>query len=295
MRLRIATIPVAGALAIAGAALPAQQWRTMEASRSLAARAAGARDTLHVRLAYEVGNLAVGRAKDGLLYDLTARYDADERRLKYSYDPSTRLLTVGGDSGFTKSLFAGRDHDDSEGSGPSPSLALTVAAGVPLDLSLRFSASDAVLDLSGLDVSRLSVDAAASGGRLTFSAPNASRISSAELSATAAGLEVKGLGNARADTVRAKATLGHIELDLGGDWTGSAALDVDAVLGVITVRIPADVGVRVEASTTLGSVEAPGFTARDGAYYSDNWTSAKRNVTIGGRAVLGRLEVHRQK
>lgn len=292
-RLRFAAAATAGALALAGPPLPAQQWRTMEASRSLAAREGGTRDTLRVRLAYEVGNLAVGRAKDGLLYDLTARYDADERRVKYSYDGAARLLTVGGDSGFTKTFFARRGHDGSDESGPSPSLALKVAGGVPLDLSLRFSASDAVLDLSGLDVSRLSVDAAASGGRLTFGTPNASRISTAELSATAAGLEVNGLGNARADTVRAKATLGHIELDLGGDWSGSAALDVDAVLGVITVRVPADVGVKVAASTTLGSVEAPGFTEREGAYYSDNWTSAKRSVTIAGRAVLGRLEVRR--
>ena len=280
-----------GALPFSGVSLPAQQWRTLESSRSLAAP--GSADTLHVRLAYGVGKLSLGTAKEGLLYDLTARYDADERRVKYSYDPSSRLLTVGGDSGFAKAFAIRGGHDDSDRKGPSPSLALKVASRIPLDLSLRFSAADATLDLSGLDVSRLSVEAAASGALLTFGTPNSSRIPNAELRVTAAGLGVAQLGNARVDTVHANATLGHIELDLGGDWTGRTALDLDAVLGVITVRVPADVGVKVDASTTLGSVATPGFTARDGALYSDNWANAKRSVTIGGRAVLGRLEVRR--
>jgi len=282
-----------GVLPLSAAALPAQQWRTLEASRSLAST--GGHDTLRVRLAYVVGNLALGAADDGLLYDLTVRYDADERRVKYAYDPSARLLTVGDDSGFAKTFAIRHDEDDSGRNGPSPSLALRVARGVPLDLSLRFSAADAALDLSGLDVRRLSVEATASGGRLAFGTPNSTRIPNAELRATAAGLEVAQLGNARVDTLRANATLGHIELDLGGNWTGRTALDLDAVLGVITVRVPGDVGVKVDASTTLGTVETPGFTARDGAWYSDNWANAKRSVTIGGRAVLGRLEVRRSE
>lgn len=280
-----------GTLPLASGSLPAQQWRTLEASRSLTAT--GGSDTLHVRLAYAVGKLSVGAAKSGLLYDMSVHYDADERRVKYSYDPDSRLLTVGGDSGFAHTFAMRRDHDGPGRNGPTPVLALRVASGIPLDLSLRFSAADAVLNMNGLDVSRLDVDAAASDGDLTFGAPNASRIPSAELRATAAGLEVSQLGNARIDTVRAKATLGHIELDLGGDWTGRTALDLDAVLGVITVRVPGDVGVKVDASTTLGTIDTPGFTARDGAWYSANWASAKRSVTIGGRAVLARLEVRR--
>lgn len=290
---RIALAAVIGAIPLCGTALPAQEWRTLEASRSLAA--SGKNDTLRVRLAYVVGNLAVGAAKAGLLYDLDVRYDANERRVKYSYDPSARLLTVGGDSGFASTFTLDRGHGGSDEKGPSPSLALKVASGVPLDLSLRFSAADAALDMSRLDVSRLSVEAAASDGRVTFGAPNPSRLANAELRATAAGLEVNQLGNARADTVRAKATIGHIELDMGGDWSGRTALDLDAVLGVITVRIPSDVGVRVDVSTTLGTIETPGFTSRDGAWYSDNWESAKRSVTIGGRAVFARLEVRRSQ
>lgn len=277
---------VAGAALAVTAPLPAQAWRTLEASRSLAA--AGANDTLHVRVAYAVGKLSVGEATSGLLYKIDMRYDADERRVKYSYDSATRVLAVGGDSGFARAFAVKHDGDRDA---PRPSLALAVARGVPLDLALRFSASDAVLDLGGLAVARLSVEAAASGGRLTFGTPNASRIPNAELRATAAGLEVRQLGNARMDTVRAKATLGHMELDLDGDWSGSTALDLDAVLGVITVRVPSDVGVKIDASTTLGSIETPGFTARDGALYSGNWATAKRKVTIAGRAVFARLEV----
>jgi hypothetical protein len=272
----------------AAVAQDSQRWRTLEASRSLPASSAS--DTLRVRVAYSVGRLTLGDAASGTLFDLLVRYDANERLVSYSYDPTANVLTVGGDSGFARRFAISHDGKDR---GPHPSLALRLAPSLPLDLALRLSAADALLELGGLDVSGLSVDATASGGRLTFDKPNPSRIPSAELRATFAGLSVNGLGNARADTVRAKATLGRIELDLGGDWTGSTTLDLDAVLGVVTVRVPSDVGVKVNASATLGSVDTPGFTARDGALYSDNWSAAKRSVTIVGRAVLARLEVER--
>lgn len=286
--LRHLVLAAAGVALLPTATVRAQEWRTLQASRSLAEF--GARDTLRVRVGYAVGKLSIGEAANGLLYDLDVRYDANERRVHYSFDPAARLLTVGGDSGFARAFAF--DHDGGH-EGPSPSLALKLAPGIPLDLALRFSAADAVLDLGGLDVSRLSVDAAASGGKLTFGAPNSSHIRDGELRATAAELEVNRLGNARMDTVRAKATLGHIDLNLDGEWTGNTALDLDAVLGVITVRVPADVGVKIDASTTLGSIDSPGFTARDGALYSDNWSTAKRRVTVAGRAVFARLEVHR--
>ena len=276
---------------VAAASLPAQQWRTLEARRSLTPASRG--DTLSVRLAYGVGKLTFGAAREGLLYALDVRYDADERRVKYSYDSSAHLLTVGDDSGFTNAFMIRRGHDRPEHNGPQPSMALDVAAGVPLDLSLDFSAADAVLDMSGLELRRLSLEAAASGSRITFGTPNRVRIPNVELRATAAGIEVGQLGNAHADTVHASATMGHIDLDLRGNWTGRTALDVRAVMGVVTVRVPSDVGVRVDASATLGKVETPGFTARDGAYFSDNWGSASRTLTIGGRAVMGRVEVVR--
>ncbi len=288
LRRFLLTAACAAALPTALAAQDSQRWRTLEASRALPAAATS--DTFRVRVAYSVGTLTLGDATPGTLYDILVHYDAGERRMSYSYDPTARLLTVGGDSGFARSFAISHDGDRN---GPTPTLALRLARAVPLDLALRFSAADAALELGGLEVSGLSVDAAASGGKLSFDAPNPSRIRSAELRATLAGLDVSGLGNAHADTVRARATLGHVELDLGGDWTGSTALDLDAVLGVITVRVPSDVGVKVDASATLGSVETPGFTARDGALYSDNWAGAARSVTIAGRAVLARLEVRR--
>jgi hypothetical protein len=73
-------VAAAGVALLPMAALPAQQWRTLQASRTLATR--GANDTLRVRLAYAVGKLSIGQAASGLLYDLDVRYDADERRVK---------------------------------------------------------------------------------------------------------------------------------------------------------------------------------------------------------------------
>lgn len=282
------------ATSLAASAIPAQQWRTLEARRGLTP--SSRTDTLRVHLAYGVGKLTFGAANDNaLLYDLRMRYDADERRVKYRYDSASHTLTVGDDSGFTNAFTLRHGHDRPDENEPHPTLGLGVAAGVPLDLSLDFSAADAVLDMSRLALSRLSVEAAASDSRVTFGTPNPSRIPTLELHATLAGVNVAQLGNAHADTVRARTTIGRMSLDLGGDWTGRTTLELRAVMGVITVRVPSDVGVRIEASTTLGKIEAPGFTARNGAYYSDNWAKASRTVTIGGRAVMARIEVVRSE
>ena len=281
------------AMSLPAAALPAQQWRTLEARRSLTP--ASRTDTLRVHLAYGVGKLTFGAANDALLYDLRMRYDADERRVNYRYDAVEHTLTVGDDSGFTNAFSLRHGQDRPRGDEPHPTLALGVAAGVPLDLALEFSAADAVLDMSRLELSHLSVEAAASDGRVTFGTPNKGHIPMLELHATAASFEVGQLGNAHADTVRSRATMGHIELDLGGEWTGRTSLDLRAVMGVIKVRVPRDVGVRINASTTIGKLEAPGFTVRDGAYYSDNWASASRTVTIDGRAVMALIEVVRSE
>lgn len=303
-RRALSIAPVLGAIAfgalllsmtLAGGTLPAQEWRTLEARRNRPDTSQGGVDTLHVRLAYGAGELSFRGVPAPALYDLHVRYDANERRVKYHYDSETHTLTVGGDSGMADIFSLRRHHDRprDEGSGSHSTLSLGVASGVPLDLALDFSASEATLDMSGLSLSRLSIETAASESRVTFGTVNPSRIPSIELRATAAGFSVEQLGNAHADTVHANATMGRMDLDLSGEWTGDATLDLRAVMSAVTVRIPRDVGVRVRSSTIFGKIDAPGFTERDGVFYSDNFDGAARRVLIDGRAIMAGIEVVR--
>ena len=286
----------AGAILLASAAfaastLAAQEWRTLEARRTRVTQ--GQADTLHVRLAYGAGKLTLRAAPEPLLYDLRMHYDANERRANYHYDGATHTLTVGGDSGVTDLFSLRRRHDGSKVTAERSSLVLGVASGAPVDLALEFSAAEAAIDLSELHLTHLRIETAASDSRIVFGTPNRSRIPTIELHATAAGLAVAQLGNAHADTVRATATMGHMDLDLSGEWTGEKVLDLRAVMGAVTVRVPRDIGVRVIGSRVLGGIDTPGFAERGGAYYSDNWESATRRLMLEGRAVMAGIEVIR--
>ncbi|HEX6536917.1 MAG TPA: LiaF domain-containing protein [Gemmatimonadaceae bacterium] len=290
-------VPAIAAAAIlvmlAAPALGAQSWRTLTARRQLV-RA----DTLHVRVPYGAGTFAFGTAPAGLLYDLRIRYDAARFRPRRAWDGATHTLVVGADSATARkySLDPRAVHLSGDVGGEHASeLNLRVAPGIPLDLALELGVAEANIDLTGLTLAKLRLESAATESKLTFGAPNPTPIPELEIRSSAAGLTVRQLGNARAALVRVTTTVGGTDLDLGGAWTGETTLNLHLVLGGATVRVPRDVGVQVRLSKVLGDFTAPGLTRRDGTWYSANWASARRRLTIDADVVMGGVEVVREE
>ncbi|HKV51279.1 MAG TPA: hypothetical protein VJO52_08780 [Gemmatimonadaceae bacterium] len=287
-------VAIAISLAVLDApAVHSQIWRTMTASRQR-----GSADSLHVRVYFGAGTFNLAAATDPLLYDLDLRYDAGRVRPMHKYDASTGLLTIRSDSAighpFSLDMKRGGLHlkapgDDRNGT----DLAVGLARGVPLDLSLSLGACDATLDLSNLSVRRLQLESGASQTTVTFGTPNPVPMSSLEMDIGAAGLTVKSLGNAHASKVAVTTGVGGADLDLGGAWTGTMHVTVRAALGGISLHVPDDVGIEARVSKTLGSLDAPDLTSRDGAYYSANWGTATRKVVIDATATLAGLEITR--
>ncbi|HEU4640995.1 MAG TPA: LiaF domain-containing protein, partial [Gemmatimonadaceae bacterium] len=172
-------------------------------------------------------------------------------------------------------------------------LTLGLAPGVPLDLALELGAAEARVDLTGLTVAKLRAVAAAADSRLIFGSPNPTPLAELEITSTAAGVAVQQLGNARAAHVRVTTTVGSADLDLSGAWSGETALNLRLVLGSATVRVPRDVGVQVRVSKVLGNFDTAGLTERDGAWYSSNWGTARRKLTIDAEVVLGGVTLAR--
>lgn len=285
--------PIGATLAAAAAMLAsgvrpaaAQSWRTISVEKQRVAV-----DTLHVRMLYGAGTLDVGAAPRRLLYDLRARFDAGQTRPTHRYDSATATLTVGADSSVAQVFAIRRSwRGGSTKRYPGGSLSLELARDVPLDLDLQIGATQARVDLSGLSVSRLALSVAASEAQVSFGAANPVRMSELTLKTAAGALTVNQLGNARAARVSVSAGVGDVTLDMAGDWTDSLALDLHAVLGQLTVRVPRDVGVEARVSKVLGGVDSPGFTQRDGAFYSANWGSADRKLVVTGDVALAGVE-----
>ena len=68
-------------------------------------------------------------------------------------------------------------------------------------------------------------------------------------------------------------------------------LDVHPVLGQVTIRVPADVGVESHLTKLIGNVDQAGFTRKDGVAYSANFSSAKRTIVVNGAATLASVAI----
>lgn len=278
------------------AATPAargQTWRTVTAARQR-----GTADTLRVHVVLAAGTVQVAATTRPVLYDLSVRFNAERGRPIQRYDAATQTLVVRSDSvSYDPLSFNLRrggwrlDGNDNEKQGTTLSLGL--APGIPLDLVFALGACRTTLDLSRLAVHRLRLRTGASESTITFGTPNPIAMTSLDIAIGAANLTVLSLGNAHADTVAVSTGVGSADLDLSGQWTGTMHLTVKAALGGVTLRVPADVGIEARATTKLGSFDAAGLTARDGAYYSANWGSAARRVTIDARATLANVQITR--
>lgn len=297
MAMRLTSRWVAAAVltltALDAATAHAQIWRTVTASRQR-----GSADSLHVRVYFGAGTFNLAAASEPVLYNLDMRFDAGRVRPVHTYDASTNLLTIRSDSAighpFSLDLKHGGLHFNAPGDDRSGTdLTVALARGLPLDLSLSLGACDATLDLSNLAVRRMQLESGASQTTVTFGTPNPVAMSSLELDIGAAGLTVNSLGNAHAANVSVSAGVGGADLDLAGSWSGTMTLVVRAALGGITLHVPSDVGIEARVARTLGSLDAPDLTSRNGAYYSSNWNTAARKVVIDATATLAGLEITR--
>jgi hypothetical protein len=84
---------------------------------------------------------------------------------------------------------------------------------------------------------------------------------------------------------------GESTVDLGGDWVRDLDVTIDAGAGDISVRLPREVGVRVQVEAGLGTIEAPGLT-RDGDFYTNAaYDVSDVTVQIDMKAGIGRINL----
>lgn len=257
-------------------------WRSLTASRPR-----GTADSLHVRVRYDAGTFTVGAAPAPLLYDAKAKFDGNLQRLSRSYDVASRTLRIGLDSSTmrTSARHSNRKRSD-EGR-----LDLDLATGIPLDLDLDLGTTRAMVDLSSLWVDAVRVSSGATETELTFGSVNPQPMRDLFVDAGVGSITIHDLGNARAQRATVASTVGSVDLDLGGGWTGEMPLTVRVALGSATIRVPRDAGVSMHLAHRFANVDADGFTERDGVLYSAGYARAKRRVVIDGSATLANLDI----
>jgi hypothetical protein len=269
-------------------ALPAsgQSWRTLAKARQLRGQ-----DRLEVNIEYAVGELEVSKGPSALLYRFESKYDEDIFELQSNYLESEGRgilrIDIAGENDIDIKRM--RDYDDEAGN-----LELALSPMIPVELNVKMGAAKARLDLGGVRLSGLTLQTGASDTEVRFSRANPEVAESCIFKAGAASVKIRQLGNSNCRRISVSGGVGAIDLDFSGDWTDDASADINVGLGGIELRVPAELGVRIEKNTFLMTFEAPGFEKQaGGVYLSRNWDTADRKLTINISGALGRISVAR--
>jgi hypothetical protein len=276
---RSATIAAAASLLLAGS-VGAQSWRTLDVARQ-----AGDSTATQAQITYGTGTFGLRGGTSGLLYHMKLRYDASRTQPKHSFDLTSRKAQLGVDKSDVR--FTGRKDNE------SGQLQLELSRTTPWDLTLDLGAVEADLDLTGLRLSKLKIESGASDGRVRFDSLNPIPMRDLQISLGAANFRADRLANANTREIRVDAGVGNVELDLGGQWTQDIELRAEITLGVVTVHVPSDVGVRVAVEKVIASFDHEGLIERDGEWVSPNWDSAKHKLRVSAKTIFGKLTIDR--
>jgi len=272
-----------GAVLLAPATMSAQGsplWRTVDISRQL-------HDSLpqRIRVQYGAGRVDVRASNDPLLYSMHLRYDERRAAPLHRYDAAARSAVLGLETRDGAQRFSDRDD--------SGELRLVLPASAPLDLDLQLGGTESRLDLGGLTLRSLRLECGATDANVMFSQPNRTRMSDLTIDVGAADLLALHLANANADQIRVHGGAGVIDLDFSGTWTHDLAVDAKLAIGNLVLRVPSDVGVRVDVDRLLAGFDHEGMVKRDGAWYSTNYDAAPHKLDVHAKTFFGQIEVHR--
>ncbi len=240
---------------------------------------------IDARLDYAAGALRLAAGRPSELYRMDVLYDGERYVPVSDFDAARGRAALGlqasGEGGFRVGSKGQLRQTASVTFSPKSDLSLAVALG----------AVDGDLELGGLRVTDLKLEAGASRATVRFSQPNAARCRIAALSAGAAELSVLGLGNSRCDRIAFEGGMGRVTLDFSGAWTSNAAVSVRMALGEVTLRLPRQVGVRVTLDKFLASFEPQGLVRRGRSYLSPGYDQAARHLDIDVTTAVGGVTI----
>jgi hypothetical protein len=268
------------ALAAGATSVSAQSMRSFATFRQLHGET-----RLRAALDYRAGGLRITPGRANELYRMDASYDEDRYAPTSAYDAARGVVTLGlqpaGEGGL-RVVSTRQLRQDAT---------VAFAPAVDLDLDLTLGAVQADIELGGLSLTDLTMEAGASQAVVRFSEPNQSRCRAAEITAGAAKLTILGLGNSRCDRFALEGGMGKVTLDFGGAWTSSTEAEIKMAVGELTLRLPRTVGVRLTLDRFLASFDAAGLVRAGNAFQSPGYDRADRRLDIEVTTAVGGVKV----
>lgn len=138
---------------------------------------------------------------------------------------------------------------------------------VPLEMVINLGAGESDLELGDLNLTELDVNGGAGETRVDLS------------------------GNQSLTRLDFKMGVGSTTFDLRGDWQQDLDVDIKGGVGQTTLRLPAEIGVRVEVTSGLGDVSAVGLHRDGDAYVNDAYGESDTTLSITIQAGVGEINL----
>ena len=218
----------------------------------------GGADLVQARISMGAGELKVAGGADNLV-DADFTYNIDEwaPKVAYQVDDAQGRLTVQQPA----FQFEGIPTDEVRNTWD-----VQLNNGVPMHLTLEIGAGASELELSELSLQSLSVSAGA--GETTIN-----------------------LASSSIETLNIDAGIGEMTVDLSGDWQQDLEARIRSGVGELTVKLPRNVGVRVEVATGVGEVQTGGLRSSGKAYVNDAYGQSDVTLHIDLQGGLGQINL----
>ncbi len=238
---------------------------------------------VEVEVVFAAGEMEVDVGDSEQLFSGHFRYNVERWEPTVAYNDGVLTIEQGGlEQEQDWGIPTGNTHNEWE---------LEFSPETPLDMDLKFGAGEGKLNFTGLQLTNLDMDMGAGDFDVRFDEPNEVEMSDFSLDTGATQLNVSGIGHASPGQVSVNGGVGEITLDFTGQWGNSSDVDIAAGIGDITLRLPDDVGVRVEVGGGLTNVESDGLRKRDGDYVNDVFGETEIELRIHVTAGIGNLRL----
>jgi hypothetical protein len=244
--------------------------------------------SLDSTIRFDIGSLEITSEKSsGSVYSYDLEYD------KASFVPDVRYDTTldGTEGRFVFSL------ESAHKSGIHPQrlnnrLRLALNDSIPLKMRINTGVGDTRLSLSGLKISSLDFVSGVGEAKMSAYEPNSVQCEHISLKNGVGRLEATGLGNLNFRELEFDGGVGGATLDFTGEWKQNADVRIQVGVGGVTVRVPRDIGVKVEsAKNFLSGLHLEGFKKKDTYYYSENYDAVTTRVSIYVTTGIGGLRI----
>jgi len=248
----------------------------------------GKEKSLDSTIRFDVGSLEItGAQRAAQLYSFDLEYD------KASYQPEIRYdSALSGENGQLFFNLQSMHRTGIRRERHNNRLRLVFSDSIPLDLKVNSGVGDARLSLSGLKLSRIAFESGVGGAKISVYEPNSVSCEYVRLRNGVGSIDAVGLGNLNFRELEFEGGVGGADLDFTGEWKQSAEIRIQVGVGGVNLRMPREIGVRVEAEKHfLSGMHLEGFNQRGSYHYSANYDGAAMRVSVRVTTGIGGFKI----